>query len=272
MSALPPMPDEFEPTRATLHAYAHAIGAVPRALGVAHPKWWHISLKVDPRGFRTDNFATAGGGVARIVLDLLAHEAVVETSADHRHSVPLDEGLTGTEFGDRLISFLETVGVDAEYNRAKFENDDPREYDATKATAFFRVMAAVSQIFEEHQANLDGSVGPVQLWPHGFDMACEWFGSRVETFEENGETTDYPSQINLGFYPGGRPYLYSNPWPFESEVLLGTALPGPATWHTDGWQGTEMFYDEIQARPDADQLVREFAQAVFEVASPTLTV
>jgi len=272
MSSMPPMPENFEPTRATLHAYAHGIGVIPRSLGVAHPKWWHVSLNVDPRGFRTDNFALPGGAIARVLMDLLGHEAVVETSHGSRHSVPLVEGLTGTEFGDRLVAIMETLGVAAEYNRAKYTNDEPREYDAEKATQFFRAMAAVSQIFEEHAASLDGSVGPVQLWPHGFDMAMEWFGTRTESYEEDGETVEYPSQINLGFYPGGRPYLYSNPWPFEADALVGKPLPEPAQWHTEGWQGTELFYDELAGRDDADQIVRDFAKAVFDLASPTLTV
>jgi len=270
MGALPPMPEDFEPTRATLHAYAHGIGVVPRALGIEHPQWWHISLKVDPRGFRTDNFSVPNGGVARILMDLLDHQAVVESSTGDRYSIPLDVGLTGTQFGERLIGIMEGLGVESDYNRAKFENDDQREYDAEKATQFFRAMAAVSQIFEEHQSTLDGNVGPVQLWPHGFDLAFEWFGSRTERYEEDGEITEYPSQINLGFYPGGRPYLYSNPWPFEADALLGQPLPEPAVWHTEGWQGTELFYDEIADRDDADQVVRNFARAVWELASPTL--
>ena len=270
MSALPPMPDEFEPTRATLHAYAHGIGVIPRALGVEHPKWWHISLKVDPRGFRTDNFSIAGGGIARVVMDLLDHEAVVETSAGERHSVPMSEGLTGTEFGERLIAIMATLGVESAYNRAKFENDEPREYDPDKATQFFQAMAAVSQIFEEHQASLDGNVGPVQLWPHGFDLAFEWFGTRTEAYEGDGATVEYPSQINLGFYPGGRPYLYSNPWPFEADALLGQSLPEPAGWHTEGWQGTELLYEELAGRDDASDIVRAFARRVWELASPTL--
>lgn len=270
MTTMPPMPTDFEPTRATLHAYAHGIGVIPRALGVAHPKWWHISLEIDPRGFRTNNFGLPDGGVGRVLMDLLDHEAIVETSSGERHSVPLDAGLTGSEFGDRLVAIMETVGVASDYSREKYVNDEPRSYERAKATQFFRVMAAVSQIFEEHAASLEGSVGPVQLWPHGFDLAFEWFGTRVEEYEEDGKTTGYPSQINLGFYPGGRPYIYSNPWPFEADALVGQSLPEPARWHTEGWQGTELFYDELADRDDASDLIRAFARRVFDLAAPTL--
>ena len=114
-------------------------------------------------------------------------------------------------------------------------------------------------------------MGPVQLWPHGFDLAFEWFGTRTETYEENGQITEYPSQINLGFYPAGdRPYFYSNPWPFEGDVLTGEPLPHGAEWHTDGWQGSVLHYDLLTGIPDANTKLLEYAKRVHELASPTL--
>ena len=53
-AVFPALPAEYEPTRETLHAYARAVGSVPRAHGIAHPLWWHISLKVRPEGLVTD--------------------------------------------------------------------------------------------------------------------------------------------------------------------------------------------------------------------------
>ena len=53
---LPELPAAWEGTRATLHAYALAVAAIPRAYAEAHPKWWHVSLKLTDGGFVT------GGG------------------------------------------------------------------------------------------------------------------------------------------------------------------------------------------------------------------
>ena len=88
------------------------------------------------------------------------------------------------------------------------------------------------------------------IWPHGFDLSFEWFGTRVERFEENGEVQEYPSQLNLGFYPTGDAYFYSNPWPFD-ESLPANELPHGAVWNTDGWQGTKLDYADLVGDPDA---------------------
>ncbi len=180
-------------------------------------------------------------------------------------------GLTGTELAERLIGVAFEHGLDGEYHREKFENEEPREYDPETATAFSSVLGSVSAVFEKHRSGLDGEVSPIQLWPHGFDLAFEWFGTRVETFEEDGEVTEYPSQLSLGFYPGGRPYFYSNPWPFDAENLVDHPLPHGARWHTEGWQGTILYYEQLEGDADAQRKLGEFAATVYDLTAPTLT-
>ena len=268
---LPSLPDDFEPTRATLHAYAHAIGAVPRAHAEPHDKWWHVSLKVKPHGLETNKMTLPDGRSFNLRLDLTTHEVVVAVSDGTDTRIPLTDGLTGTEMGDRVIQTVATLGLDGEYNRDKFESDEPREYEPEAAATFFQALANVSHVFSHYLQSLDGPVSQVQLWPHHFDLAGEWFGTRVETYEEEGAATEYPSQLNLGFYPAGRAYFYSNPWPFDGEDLMQHGLPHGAEWHTDGWEGSILYYDQLAGDPDAATKLAEYARAVFEIASPTLT-
>lgn len=268
---LPSLPDEWEATRATLHAYALGVGAIPRAYAKAHPKWWHVSLKVTENGLATDPVPLSNGESLTLLMDLRRHQVEVSTSGGDRHTVSMQSGFTGTEFAERLIGIAATYGLDGDFHREKFENEDPREYDPAAAETFFAVLSRVADAFEHHRAGLDGEVSPVQLWPHGFDLAFEWFGTRVERYEEDGDVTEHPSQLNLGFYPAGRPYFYSNPWPFEAERLLGEELPHGAEWHTEGWQGTILYYDRLEGDPDAEKKLLEYAAAVFEIVSPTLT-
>ncbi|MCB9009052.1 MAG: hypothetical protein H6656_17095, partial [Ardenticatenaceae bacterium] len=85
---------------------------------------------------------------------------------------------------------------------------------------------------------------------------------------------EFPSQLNLGFYPGSEgtaPYFYSNPWPFEAE-LLDKPLPPGASWHTAGWQGAELPYSEVVGQPDAETRLLDFAKTVYKLAAPTLMV
>ena len=151
--------------------------------------------------------------------------------------------------------------------------DDPRVYDPEQAQNYFTVLTNVARTFEAHRAKLDGKVGPVQVWAHGFDIAFEWFGNRVEEAEEHGEVQALPSQLNLGFYPGNEgvaPYFYSNPWPFEADDLLNQPLPDGATWYTDSWKGATLPYAELVNQPDAEARLLQFSKAVYDLAAPTL--
>ena len=269
---------DWEPTRQTLQLYSRAVAVVPRAHADFDPKWWHISLKVQPDGLVTDRMALPDGGEFWLKIDLRQHNVTLITDNGVAHDFSMTDGLTATELGDRILDAVADLGFTgehaAEYARDKFENDEPREYDPAAAERFLTALVNANRLFEEHRATLSGDTGPVQLWPHGFDLAFEWYGTRVETYEHEGEIQESPSQINLGFYPAGTSdatYFYSNPWPFE-EDLPGNPLPAGASWHTEGWQGAILPYDELANDDNAEARLREFARAVFEISSPSLLI
>jgi hypothetical protein len=203
-------------------------------------------------------------------MDLRSHNIVLETSRGEERSVSLTEGLTGTEMGDQVLAAAADLGLSGDYARAKFENDDARVYDAEAAGAYFAAVVNIDHNLEVHRSTLDGPVGPIQIWPHGFDLAFEWYGTKTEPYEEGGETIEVPGQLNLGFYPAGRPYFYSNPWPFDADTLTARALPEPAQWNTEGWKGSILYYDELLATGNPQQELQNYARAVFDAAAPTL--
>jgi hypothetical protein len=272
MSLFPSL-EGFGPTKETLHNYSHAVGVIPRAHGIAHPRWWHISLKVRPDGLVTDNIPLPGGGALSLRMDLVQHQIVLATSHGHRREFSLAAGLTGTQMGDQIIAAAAEFGLKGTYARDKFESDARREYDTEMARRYFSVLVNVDNTLKKHKATLRGELGPVQIWPHGFDLAFEWFGTRVETHEEHGQVQEFPAQLNLGFYPGSNDaetYFYSNPWPFEGDVLLNHTLPAGAKWHTEGWQGSMLPYAELVDVPDAEARLLEYARRVYDLAAPTL--
>lgn len=264
---------DWEATRQTLQLYSRAIGVVPRAHAEFHPKWWHISLKVQSDGLITGKMELPAGGTFWLKMNLKQHKAILHTDKGPRAEIDMTSGLSATEFGDELLVAIAELGLSGDYARDKFENDDAREYNPQAAETFLTALVNADRIFKEYRATLDGDVGPVQLWPHGFDLAFEWYGTRVERYEEHGKVREYPSQINLGFYPGdpaNAPYFYSNPWPFESDELVGHALPAGARWHTEGWEGTILPYDELAGDEQAEERLKKYARAVHDIASPTL--
>ncbi|RPI23535.1 MAG: hypothetical protein EHM57_03845 [Actinobacteria bacterium] len=268
---LPLLPDDVEPTRATLHAYLRAVAAVPRAHGIVHPRWWHIACLLRPDGLTTAPVPLPDGRSLSIRVDPRAGRIVIEASDAPGPVLSMTEGLTASELGDRIIDAAAAYGLEGPYDRASFADDGGGEYDPGHAAALFAAFTAADQLFTAHRAQLRGEVGPIQVWPHGFDIAFEWFGTRTVEHIAGGETAVSQAQLNLGFYPSGRPYFYSSPWPFEADVLLPIELPHGASWHTDGWLGSVLYYDEVAGVPDGRERVLAYARAVFAAAAPTLT-
>ena len=260
----------WEPTRKTLHLYSNVVGVIPRAHAEFHPKWWHISLNVEPDGLVTNRMALPEGGTFFLKLDLRQHKIILLTSEGDQPEFDMTAGLTATEMGDRVLAAVADLGLTGEYARQKFENDEPREYDPAVAERFRSALVSADTILKKHRESLSGEVGPVQLWPHGFDLAFEWFGTRVETREHEGQVEEYPSQINFGFYPGEPIYFYANPWPFETDKLVDHPLPGGARWHEEGWQGTMLHYADVVGDPQAEERLLSYLGEVYKVASPTL--
>lgn len=265
----------WESTRRTLHLYSNILGVVPRVHAEFHPKWWHISLKVQPDGLTTDSMALPGGGSFSLKMDLRNHQIVLSSSDGERREFSMREGLSASDLGNRVLGAVAELGLSGDYAREKFENDEPREYDAAIAENFRAALVSANHIFNQHRDTLSGEKGPVQLWPHGFDLAFEWFGTRVEVYEEHGKVERYPSQLNLGLSPGEpnhpQPYFYSNPWPFEKALLLDKPLPSGARWFTAGWEGSILPYEALVGDSQAGERLFAFAQAVYKYAAPTLS-
>jgi len=262
----------WEETKATLHAYSKVVRAVPRAHAVPHPKWWHISLKVLPDGLVTENMPLPGSGVFYLKMNLQSHAIELVTSHGDRQSWPMAAGLTANQLAEQVFGAIAGLGVEGDYVRSKFENDEPRGYIPSQAETYFSALVNIDLLFKKHRATLNGEVGPVQLWPHGFDLSFEWFGTRQIEAEEHGQKSNFPSQINLGFSPGEpshpQPYFYSNPFPFEEEIV-NSPLPH-GMWFTESWKGSVLEYASLVDDPNAAQKVLAYAKAVFEIASPGL--
>lgn len=269
----PPLTD-WQATKQTMHLYSNVIGVVPRVYAEAHPRWWHISLKMRPDGLVTDEMPLPGGGTFYLKMDLRRHQIVLSTGRGDERQFSMTAGLTATAMGDQVLAAVAELGLKGDYARQKFESDEPRRYDPAKAETFLTVLLSVHQIFEKHRATLSGEVGPIQVWPHGFDMAFEWFGTRQIEHEEHGQVQKSPAQLNCGFSPGEphhpEPYFYSNPWPFEADELLAHPLPSGARWFTEGWQGSLLEYDPLAGDPQAGDKLFAYIQAVYKIASPTL--
>src|ERR671921_54354 len=90
-SEWPALPyEQWQATRDTLHAHTQVLGKLSVALAPPEPQLQHAALRLSARGWETRPLpAPDGSGVLVVVLDLHAHEAVVEHSDGRRRRIAL---------------------------------------------------------------------------------------------------------------------------------------------------------------------------------------
>lgn len=297
----------WEPTRDSLALYVRIPGAVRRALATPHPRWWHVSLRRDERGLTTGPVPLEEGrGDLELRLDLVAHRLSVEGPDGETRHLSLADAPSARDLGRRTLDVLERLGVGGEIDEERFADDGERRYDPAAAERYRDALARVAEAFVEVRSGLPasggGELGPMQLWPHHFDFAWEWFaappltaaparasavdasageptaggGAGEAATEEahGGEEADAeegPPQIGFGFAPGDEshrePYFYANPWPFD-EAWREVELPEPARWNVEGWQGALLPYAAVRRR--GPELLVEVHRRVWEKAAPRL--
>ncbi len=260
---LHPFPPGLEPTCNGLHAYAQAVGAVARTHAVVHPNWWHLGLTVRPDGLVTVPIPLDSGGTLAVRFDPAAAAVEAVSSGGEEVAIGLD-GATPTELAEELIRFVARCGLAGDLDLGRVP-PGPVEVDWDVAAAYTATLIDIERTLEQHRVTLGTAAGPLLVWPHGFDLSFEWFGTRMVA----GEDGEAPAQLNLGFSPFHGGYFYSNPWPFD-EALVDTPLPDGASWHLDGWQGTILPYDQVGGLEDGADRVLAYAAAVHRVARPTL--
>lgn len=273
----PALPAGWQATRDTLHAYAKFAGAVRRALAEPHPRWWHISLAVEATGLTTGEIASPEGepGPLELTLDLGQHVLAMAVGSEG-HELDLGRGLPAEELGDQVLAFLAERGVVVPVDRSQYAGDDDaghhRVYEADHAAAWFQVLRSAGAVFRDAAGEMPPEAGPVQLWPHHFDLSFEWFGSRRVEHQEDGETESSQAQIGFGLSPGDEsiadPYFYATPWPFD-EALRAVELPPGAEWHGESFQGALLPYAAV--RQGREDLLLGFIRRVWKAAAPGLS-
>ena len=264
--------DDWASTRAWLHKTLQVISAVPRAFAPPRARWWHIGFQVRAGGWWSDPFPLPDGSSLLLGIRTADHAVVIETGSGLRASWDLGIGAGPGALAVMLFEVcagLGLTGLDPE----RYSDPTPLVYEPEKARRYFDLIAEIDRIFNRRRRALEDPVSPVLLWPHGFDLAFEWFGGREIGIKSNGETGPAPAQLNLGWSPGEEshpaPYFYSNPWPFEKR-LLAQPLPEGASWFDQGWQGSIFPYEQLVGDPAAEERLLEYSETVFRLAYPTL--
>lgn len=264
-----------EATRDTLHAYSRVLGALLRAHALPHERWWHLSLRVEPDGMAMLPAPRPGNPEESFAvrMNLVDHRLVVIASDEDVGSLDMREGMSGSALGDRVVHLLRGAGVDVAPDRERYGDERSRPYDSAHASAWLAAFLASECALDAVRDGLSGERGPIQLWPHHFDLSFECFGTRPVKYVEDGVEREAVAQVGCGFSPlpsaaGGQwPYFYATPWPFD-DSLLERVLPCEAAWVTEGWEGALLPYSEALSR--GEEAVHEFALAVIDLSKSRL--
>jgi hypothetical protein len=256
-----PLPDGWMATRGTLQKYAHALTAFPRVAAAPVQRWSHVSMDPTPRGFAAAGVPLADGTALISELDLVEHRIIV-AAGDDRADIDLREGPSPVSVAAAVRRLASTHGSDIVIDPERASDGDPQPYVTAHAEAFLRSARAAVEAMRFLNESVDGETTGPHLWPHGFDIATEWYSERVVDYEGTPEN----AQISMGWYPAEPSYLYAKPWPFHDE-FADHGLPAGGIWHRTGWEGARL--DIVE--PVDVSTARDLGVAIHDIAGAMLS-
>lgn len=263
----PPFAQGWEPTRASLQRYAQAMTALPR-VGVEHDRRWaHVSMhpvRLEDGGIGLATVPTPLPSGASLVstLDVQCDLIRIEAGTD-RLTIDLNPGPSPRTVGSAIADLAKAHGSSFEIDTDRYANDDKQTYERWHAHMFHDNALWVMDTFSVFNNGIDGETSGPHLWPHGFDIATEWFSTK--TVDAEGSN----AQIVVGFYPAGDSYFYANPWPYN-EAWGSAAPPEGVTWHLEGWQGAVLAVSDLSGIDDREQVL-EFARVIHHLTHNALS-
>jgi hypothetical protein len=272
----------WQATCDTLHAHTQVLGKLAATLSPPEPELQHAALRLTARGWETLPLpAPDGSGAFAVVLDLHAHEAVVEHGDGRVRRVALTPdrpvGEVTRELLDAVRALAGPVRIDPTPQEVGWsvpldEDEEHATYDAAPVGDYFAVATRAALALAAFRAPYRGRSTPVNAWWGSFDLAVNLF---------SGSPADPPSsdfimrnamdaqEVAVGWWPGdgryGRAafYAYAHPAP---EGFAGARLsPDAARW--DAEMGLYLLdWDEVRAAADPHATALEFARSAFRHA------
>jgi hypothetical protein len=270
---------QWRATCDTLHAHTQLLGKLAVALAPPEPQLQHAALRLTARGWETSPLPTPDGSGAFVaLLDLHAHEAVVEHNDGRSRRVALTpDRAVGTVTRELLAAVGELAGaveIDPKPQEVTWsvpldEDEEHASYDPEQVSRYFAVATRAALVLADFRAPFRGRSTPVNAWWGSFDLAVSLF---------SGAPAEPPSrdfimrnamdsqEVAVGWWPGDARYekaafyAYAHPAP---DGFAGASLSPPAArWETElgeyllDWEDVRTSHD-----PHADAL--EFARSAF---------
>ena len=285
---LPAIPfDAWRPTKETLHRFHQIVGKVALDRGIRRNHWWHMTFRLNARGWSTVALGTARRGpVFTLGFDFFDHVLLVDTDRGGRARIPLT-GHSVATFYTETMAALRDLGVAVtlheptpydlpDHGRPFAEDTEHREYDPEWAKRAFHVYSQMGRVLEEFSATFSGKISNVQVFWHTFDLAVARFSPKQVAMTEDVNPVTRESysaeQISAGFWFGDEknpvPTLYSYTWPEPEGVDQEPLRPAEAAWVTnpDGKShNAYLAYDTVRAAADPVGTALQAANACLQL-------
>jgi hypothetical protein len=274
------------PTIAALHLYSQILGKAAVALLPWRNHGWHVTLRVHPRGLRTEPLYGAGGPF-ELGLDLTDHEFTFADAGGTR-SVPL-RPMTVASFHGEVTALLDAAGQAVHIHPAPNEiepavpfADDhaQRAYDRDSASRLLDALLDADRLFRVFRSGFLGKASPVHFFWGSFDLAVTRFSGRPAPLHPGG-IPNLPDEItreayshevsSAGFWPGGAggggdPFFYSYAYP--APAGLGKARVEPAAARFDEGLGEFVLpYQAVRSAGDPDAALMAFLESSYAAAA-----
>ncbi len=256
-----PALSNWDSTKTALHQAAQVIGGVRKVVVQPQPNYAHLGLFVDRKGVTTGKLPDG----SELVLDFTQQAILYNRPGANSLSIALN-GQTQVELVDTLIKALKDAGSRAELDRSKLAATDKLDPNPAVASEYTAALNSIYTAIARFRGRLFGSLSPIIIFPHGFDLSFLWFS--------HGFNEGQDPHLNIGFSPGSagfpRPYVYAYAYPVP-DGLFDVKLPEPAHWIQTPWKGLVIDYDKLAAMPDAEETLEALLTTIFASVAPLLS-
>ena len=272
--------DAWSATCDTLHAHTQVLGKLAATLAPPEPQLQHAALQLSARGWETRPLpAPDGSGAFAVVLDLHAHEAIVEHSDGRVRRVPLmpDRAVRDVT-GDVLAAVGDLAGAvaidptpqEVAWTVPLDEDTEHATYDPDQVAAYFAGATRAAAVLRAVRAPYRGRSTPVHAWWGSFDLAVSLF---------SGKPADPPSgdfimrnamdseEIAVGWWPGDARYSSAAFYAYAHPARPGLPTASLPAGRWDDTLGEFVLdWDDVRSAPDPNGIALEFFAAVMRHA------
>src|SRR5579863_9861196 len=266
----------------TLHAHTQVLGKLAAGLAPPEPQLQHTALRLSARGWETAPLpAPNGSGAVTVLLDLHAHEAVVEHSAGSAERVPLTPHRAVGEVTRDVLAAVRAVAGEVRIDPAAQEvgwrvpldaDTEHATYDPAQVSDYFAAATRAAMVLAAFRAPYRGRATPVNAWWGSFDLAVSLF---------SGQPADPPTddfimrnamdsqEVAVGWWPGDPRYpkaaFYAYAHPHVEGFAQSSLEPAAARW--EGELGEFVIdWENVRSSPDPHQAALTFARSALRHA------